>query len=80
MEWLSRASHLPGKALHIALAIQWLAGMNAGKPFKLTANALAVMGVSDDAAGGGLKRLEAANLIVVGRMPGQRPMIAVRQV
>lgn len=77
MDWLSRAAQLPGKALHVAVAIQYLAGMNKGKPFKLTAKALAMVGVSDDATGDGLKRLEAAGLIHVARMQGQRADIRV---
>lgn len=80
MDWLGAAGHLPGKALHVGIAIQWLAGMNAGKPFKLTAKALKMMGVSSDAARDGLNRLEGANLIVVQRMPGQRPTVALRRV
>ncbi len=80
MDWLGAAGHLPGKALHVAIAIQWLAGMNAGKPLKLTAKALGMMGISSDAARDGLKRLESANLIGVHRMPGQRSAIAVRRV
>jgi hypothetical protein len=75
--WLSAASKLPGKALNVALAIQWLAGMSAGKPFKLTRAALAMFAVSADAAQDALPRLEAASLISAARRPGQRPLITV---
>ncbi len=80
MDWLGAAGHLPGKALQVGIAVHWLAGMNAGKPFKLTAKALGMMGVSSDAARDGLNRLESANLIEVQRMPGQRPTVALRRV
>jgi hypothetical protein len=78
MEWLSAASSLPGKALQVALAIQWVAGMSAGRPFKLTGKALAMVHISVDAATDGVNRLEAAGLIALTRKPGQRPTIQLR--
>ena len=79
MDWLSAAAHLPGKAINLALAVRWLVDMNGGKPAKLTANALALLNVSEDACSDGLRRLEAAGLITVTRQPGQRPTVNIRQ-
>jgi hypothetical protein len=79
MPWLSVAAKLKGKSLHVAMAIQWLAGMNTGKPFKLTRKALEMFSVSNDAASDGVKRLEAAGHIAVQRLAGQRPTITMRQ-
>ncbi len=75
--WLAAAANLPGKSLNVALAIQWLAGMNSGKPLKLTCKALELFAVSADAAQDGLQRLEAAALVEATRRPGQRPLIRV---
>lgn len=75
MEWLGRAAQLPGKTLHVAVALQWLRGMTGDKPFKLTQKALDRLWVSRDAASDGLSRLEREGLIRVERKAGQRPTI-----
>ena len=80
MDWLSAAAHLPGKAFQVAVATQWLAGMRRGQPGKLTAVALSLLNVSDDACSDGLKRLEQAGLVAVTRQPGQRPTVSIMQV
>jgi hypothetical protein len=77
--WLSQAAELPGKALHLALAIQWLSGMSKGAPVKVPKKVLATFGLSMDAYRDGLKRLEAAGLITVMRLPGQSPFVRVVQ-
>ncbi len=77
--WLSQAAALPGKALHLALAIQWLLGMNKGAPVKVSRKALAHFCISTDAYRDGLKRLEAAGLVTVTRLPGQSPFVRVVQ-
>jgi hypothetical protein len=79
MDWLSSAAHLPGKALNVALAVHWLAGMNGNKPTKLIGKSLKLLNVSDDACSDGLRLLEAAGLVAVTRLPGQRPVVVVRQ-
>lgn len=79
MDWLSAAARLQGKAINLALAVRWLVDMNGGKPAKLTAKALDLLNVSEDACGDGLKRLESAGLITVTRLPGQRPIVGIRQ-
>ena len=77
MDWLGQAAALPGKTLHVAIALWWRHGMAKGRPFKLTQVALNYMNVERDAASTGLRRLERAGLIKVERRPGQRPTIAV---
>ena len=74
---MGASAKLPGKALHVATAVQWLVGMNASKPFKLTRKAQDLFGISIDAAQDGLKALEAAGLVKLVRSPGKRPMIVV---
>ncbi len=78
MDWLGTAAHLPGKAINLALAVRWLVDMNGGKPAKLTAKALALLNVSEDACSDGLRRLETAGLITITRQPGQRPTVGIR--
>jgi hypothetical protein len=77
LDWLSRAAELPGKALHVALAVLWLQGMAKGKPFKLSRQALERLNVERDAASSGLVRLEQAGLVQVERNAGQRPTVVI---
>lgn len=77
MDWLSRAAALPGKALHLAIAIQWLAGMAKTSVFVLTRKALALFDVGPDAKADALKRLENQGLIRVERCPGKRHRVEV---
>jgi hypothetical protein len=76
--WLSRAAHLPGKAVNVAIALCWLQGMSSGKPFKLTRRALAVMNVSRDAASDGLRHLEELRLVEVTRSPGRLHVVQIK--
>ena len=79
LAWLDRAAALPGKALHVALALWWLHGVTKGKSFKLTQRALDFLHVSRDATDCGLARLEHAGLIQVERRSGQRPIVLINQ-
>ena len=75
--WLNIAAKLPGKALHVGIAIWWLAGMSITTSFKLTRKALNQLGVSRDAASDALRRLEVNGLILVKRLPGQRSTVEI---
>ena len=79
MDWISEAAKLPGKALHLAVAIQWLAGMGSPTKLKITAKALELLSVSKDAYRDGLRRLEEAELISVERRVGQFPWVRINQ-
>jgi|GEM_PF-6837744 len=77
MDWLIRVAALPGKTLHLALAIQWLAGMAKTSTFVLTRKALSFFNVGPDAMADALKRLENGGLIRVQRSPGKRHRVEV---
>ena len=77
LAWLGSAAALPGKTLHVGIALWWLHGMAKGKPFKLTQMALQNLNVERDAASAALVRLEQAGLIRVTRKSGQRPMVSM---
>lgn len=77
MDWLSKASDLPGKTLHLAMALWRLNGMSKCGAFKLTGKALDLLHVSRDAMRDGLNRLEQHGLIRVERKTGQRPVITI---
>lgn len=77
MAWISAAATLPGKALHVALALFWLAGMKPQQKIKITRQALGLFSVSDDAYRDALPRLTAAGLIKVWPAPGQRALVEI---
>ena len=77
LDWLASAAKLPGKTLNVALALRWLHGMSAGKPFKLTQKALDWLNVSRETAGDCLVRLEQHGLIQVVRKPGRSPVVSI---
>ena len=77
LDWISEAAKLPGKALHLAVAIQWLAGMGSPTKLKITAKALELLGVSKNAYRDGLRRLEEAEHISVERRVGQFPWVSI---
>ena len=73
--WLSAAASLPGKALHLGVALWWLHGMSKTPHIKITQKALHFFALSRDATRDGLVRLENKGLIRVQRRPGQRPLV-----
>ena len=77
LDWLGCAASLPGKTLHVGIALWWLHGISKGKPFKLTQKALQTLNVERDATSSALTRQEQAGLIRVVRQPGQRPMVSM---
>jgi DNA-binding MarR family transcriptional regulator len=76
-EWLSRAAALPGKSLHVALAIWYLAGRSKCRTVKLTRQVLSRFGVLPDANRRALQRLESAALVTVKRSPGRAPIVTI---
>lgn len=77
MSWLSSAARLPGKSIHVALALFWLAGMKPQGKVKMTRQAQNLFNVSDDAYRDALPRLKEAGLIKVWRAPGQRAQVEI---
>ena len=77
MAWLKLAAELPGKALHLGIAIWWLYPMSKTRTFRLTRKALDYVGISRDAAYDALRRLEERRLVRVERLPGQRPKVQI---
>jgi hypothetical protein len=73
----SRASKLPGKALH-AYAICWLVcGWGRSAEFKLVASGWVGFGQSQDAISRGLDELEEAGLIYTVRGQGKTPVVTL---
>ena len=74
-DWLIAAAKLSGKSLHLALALSWLAGLAHSPRVKLTRTTMRRFSMSRDACYDGLRKLEAARLVAVWRLPGRSPMV-----
>ena len=79
LDWLSRASKLPGKAaLSVGLALWFEAGRRRrSDDITLTTPICDRFGVSRKAKYRGLKQLENAALITVVRRPRRNPLVAI---
>lgn len=78
-DWLRRCNRLSGKTTTVALALWFLAGVKKSMTFRLTAEAVDLAGCSRGALYHGLKSLEAAGLIAIGRRVGARPIITIHK-
>ncbi|MCH7688492.1 MAG: hypothetical protein IH899_17725 [Planctomycetes bacterium] len=70
LNWLQIASGLPGRTLHVGLAIWFLVGLKKRQEVQVTNRSLARFSVLPDAYRRGLSQLEAAGLVAVKRKPG----------
>ena len=77
LEWLQRAAQLPGKSLHVAIALWQRAGMKKSNGLKLSNKILDGMGVDRYAKRRALKALEGAGLVSVERHHGKNPIVTL---
>jgi hypothetical protein len=75
--WLSKAACLPGKALHVSIALRFLEGLKKDKRVALSNKVLEDFGVSRFAKARALKALEASELISVERGHGHNPVVTI---
>jgi len=78
--WLGKVAKLPGRALHVGLAVWYVSGLAKGKPGKLTGKALQLFGIRRDTGYRALRRLEIAGLVRVSRKTGSCPLVSIRAV
>jgi hypothetical protein len=76
--WIHQAAKLPGRALHVGLAIWYASGVSKRRKVKLEKFHLDRFGVGYYAGRRGLKRLELAGLVTVDRHPGRRPVVTIQ--
>ena len=76
--WLSRASSLPGKALHVGVALWFAAGKEQTGIIAINLSRLALeFGFDRSAASRGLDFLALAGLVAVDRHPGRKPVVTL---
>lgn len=78
--WLAKAATQPGKALHVALTLWFLAGMKRSRTVSLATSYLSMLGVNRFAGYRGLKTLERVGLVSVVRHRGRQPMVTILEV
>ena len=76
-EWLGRAANLPGRALHVALAVWHLAAMTKGKKVIITTRIANRFGVCRHSLHRWLSRLESVRLVTVERKRGRSPVVSI---
>jgi hypothetical protein len=77
LAWLSRAAGLPGKALAVALALWYAAGLTKGATVLLSRRLLRLFHVGRHAAGCALVNLERSGLVSVERGRGRCPRVTL---
>lgn len=78
LAWLQTAAPLPGKALHVGVALWFWAGMTRNRTVSLNLTRLeGVFGVQRHSASRGLAALEKAKLITVVRARGRCPIVTL---
>ncbi len=77
LDWLQAAAQLPGKALHVGIAIWFLIGLQKSSTVQLRPSLLRQFGIDRHAGYRALKALESESLITVTRQRGRSPMVTV---
>jgi hypothetical protein len=77
LAWLQAAACLPGRALHVGLALWYLIGVTGSMTVQLSSVRMAGFGVDRSAKRRALTALVRAGLITVDQVPGCNPMITV---
>jgi hypothetical protein len=75
--WFERAATLPGKAVHLGLALFFMSGLCASPTVRLAHRVAARFGVGRAALGSALRGLESAGLVTVVRSPGRSPRVTI---
>ena len=75
--WLSRAGRLPGRTLHVAIAIWHIAFMNKNPTVAVSNKILQSLDVDRYAKSRSLELLEKADLISVQRRTGRNPVVTI---
>jgi len=76
-EWLSAAGRLPGRALHVAVAIAFLDGFENTGTVKLRPRVCRELGLDRHASGRGLSQLENARLVKAEHRRGAAPVVTI---
>jgi len=76
-EWLCAAAQLPGKALHVAIVIQFQTGLARSQTVTLSSQELSRFGVKRTTGYRALEELHLAGLVNVERGKGKLPRVTI---
>ena len=77
LDWLQCVGHLPGKALHVGIALQFLSGVSRSSEVAFSYSLAETFGVKRHAAYRALKAIEQMGLIKIRRGKGKGPMVQI---
>jgi hypothetical protein len=77
LDWIITAAKLPGKALHVGIALWFLAGLKRSRTVVLTPSWMRQIGLNRDAMYRGLAALERTGLVTVLRQPGKASRVTL---
>ena len=80
LRWLTRATNLPGKAIHVALALWFQAGVERSATVRLNLSRLQAFGVERSAGSRGLTMLAARGLVTIQQRPGSAAVVTILDV
>jgi hypothetical protein len=80
LAWLGRAAALPGKSLHVGLAVWYLSGLTKSRTVKLASATGRIFGADRYAVRRALMELEKVGLAAVERHPGRAPLVTILDV
>jgi hypothetical protein len=80
LKWLTLAASLPGKALHVAIALWFQGGVEKSATIRLNLSRLQVFGVERSAGSRALERLSARRLVTVAHRRGCAPIVTILEV
>lgn len=78
--WVTKASKLPGKAFHVAIAVRYLSGVRGGKTVTVTRSDRRTFGLERYSLYRGLEHLANAKLVYVDRKSGRAPVVTILEV
>jgi hypothetical protein len=77
LEWISKAACLPGRVLHVGLALWHLSALKREKVVKMQGKILKSFGISRGVYKKGLDQLSEIGLVSVERKPGSTPIVTI---
>ena len=80
LSWATKASKLPGKAFHAAIAVRYLSGVKGSKTVTVTRSDRRTFGLERYSLYRGLEHLADAKLVYVDRKSGRAPVVTILEV
>ena len=77
LAWIQRAAVLPGRILHVAVALCYQDGFKRGAQFRIQPNIMRGFGVSPSSLSRALVALECAGLVKVSRASGRAAEVVI---